>query len=285
MKGKRKTGIIVLALILGPIFILSCLQVYGILKERKIAHTVYEDLDRFVQYPRSGDGGDGGRDGSGHGNGGQEESAGDGSEGQDGLGHEGGAAGAAEPLFPEIDFGGLQEINAQTVGWIYCEGTSISFPVVQGEDNDYYLKHMFNGKENPDGSIFLDCGNKGDFSDCHNIIYGHHMNSGAMFAPLLEYKRQEYYEEHPRMLLMTPEQDYIVEIFAGYVADVEADAWDIGFADSGEYGEWIERSVSSSWISADIVPGPSDKILTLSTCSYEFDNARFVLLGVMRPRE
>lgn len=275
MRKKKRIAVIALALILGAVFLLSSVRIFGILSERQDAQTVYEDLNRFVQYPqtvgRNEDHSTVQSSPAGE-NVGQKEPAGEGSVPED----------SQENLFPEIDFEGLQEINAQTVGWIYCEGTSISFPVVQGEDNDYYLKHMFNGKENPDGSIFLDCGNKSDFSDCHNIIYGHHMNSGAMFAPLLEYKKQEFYEEHPQMLLMTPKGDYVVEIFAGYVADVEADAWTLGFSSFEEYGEWIGRSVSKSWISTGIQPSYEDRILTLSTCSYEFDNARFVLLGVMR---
>lgn len=269
MKKKRKIAVVALALILGMMFVLSGIRIYEILKERQTAQTVYGDLGRFVQYPRSRA---------------EDENLG---PDQDVFGKDqdipGNGGSVPEELFPKIDFHGLWEVNAQTVGWIYCEGTSISFPVVQGEDNEYYLKHMFNGEENPDGSIFLDSGNKSDFSDCHNIIYGHHMNSGAMFAPLLEYKKQEFYEEHPRMLLMTPEGNYVVEIFAGYVADVEADAWRIEFSSLQEYGEWIERSVSKSWISAGAAPAVSDRVLTLSTCSYEFENARFVLLGVMRP--
>lgn len=271
----------VLALILGVVFVLSGIQVYGILKERQTAQTVYEDLNQFVQYPH--DQGKTADFGAG------QNSAGDG--GQKGLtegSHMSGNSaengeGVSEALIPKIDFEGLCEINAQTVGWIYCPDTTISFPVVQGEDNDYYLKHMFNGKANPDGSIFLDSANASDFSDSHSIIYGHHMNSGAMFAPLLEYKKQEFYEEHPQMFLMSPDGDYTVEIFAGYVADVAADAWDIDFSTEEEYGEWIEQSASKSWISTGILPDSSDRILTLSTCSYEFDNARFVLLGVLRP--
>ena len=106
-----------------------------------------------------------------------------------------------------------------------------------------------------------------------------------MFAGLSKYKSQEFYEGHPEMLLLTPEGDYVVEIFAGYVADVDGEAWDMGFGSDEDYEAWLARSIDRSGISTGIVPEASDRILTLSTCSYEFDDARFVLLGILRAVE
>lgn len=76
--------------------------------------------------------------------------------------------------WPAVDFASLQEINPDIVGWIYIEGTEINYPVVQGNDNQYYLKHLFSGEWNGSGCIFLDSRNRVDFSDRHSIIYGHH---------------------------------------------------------------------------------------------------------------
>lgn len=76
--------------------------------------------------------------------------------------------------WPTVDFAALTEINPDIVAWIYIEGTEINYPVVQGIDNQYYLKHLFNGKWNSSGCIFLDSRNTPDFSDRRSIIYGHH---------------------------------------------------------------------------------------------------------------
>ena len=78
-------------------------------------------------------------------------------------------------LIPDIDFASLQEINPDIVGWLYCEDTPIHYPVVQGEDNSYYLKHLFDGTYNANGCLFLDSRVKNDFSEAYSIIYGHHM--------------------------------------------------------------------------------------------------------------
>lgn len=185
-------------------------------------------------------------------------------------------------IFPEIDFDALADVNSRVVGWIYCEDTVINYPIAQAEDNDYYLHHLFDGAYNSTGCIFLDCRNSSDFSDPHSIIYGHHLRSGKMFAGLMAYKDQAYYEAHPQFLLMTPSRNYIVDVFAGYVANVADEAWKVDFGTDDEYASWIKESIAKSWIQSEVVPTAMDRILTLSTCSYEFDNARFVLLGVLR---
>ena len=82
--------------------------------------------------------------------------------------------------------------------------------------------------------------------------------------------------------MLTPNGNYTIEIFAGYVASVEDDAWVTGFASEAAYEDWIASGISKSLIRADFSPSASDHVLTLSTCSYEFADARFVLLGVLR---
>lgn len=183
--------------------------------------------------------------------------------------------------WPEVDFEALREINPDLVGWIYIEGTEISYPVVQGADNQFYLKHLFTGEWNSSGGIFLDARNSADLSDRNSILYGHHMKDGSMFHSLMEYKSQEYYDEHPTVLFLTPEANYEVKIFAGYVASVDADAWTVGFSSDSEFEEWLRRAKERSCFTSEITPAATDRILTLSTCSYEFNDARFVLLGVL----
>lgn len=184
-------------------------------------------------------------------------------------------------VWPVVDFDALREVNPDIVGWIYLEGTKINYPVVQGTDNSYYLKHMFEGKRNSAGCIFLDSRNEDDFSDRHNIIYGHHMKSGTMFSDLDKYKKQEFYDNHPTILLMTPEKSYRIELISGYVASVEEDAWELGFTQAG-YETWLAETIERSCFKSTAIPEPEDCVVTLSTCSYEFDNARFVVVGILK---
>ena len=183
---------------------------------------------------------------------------------------------------PTIDFDALNAINPDCVGWIYIPDAAINYPVVQGSDNSYYLKHLFNGKWNSAGCIFLDSRVSDNISDRHSIIYGHHMKDGTMFSGLTKYKKQDYYEAHPDGLLITPEKTYRIEFFAGYVASVEDPAWKITFESDEDFETWIKDVKKRSWFTSPLSPAGTDKILTLSTCSYEFDNARYVLHGIIR---
>ena len=107
------------------------------------------------------------------------------------------------------------------------------------------------------------------------------MKNGTMFTDLDKYKKQEFFDEHPVALLMTPDKNYKVDFFAGYVAAPQDDAWEIGFTET-EFEVWLQNAADRSCFTSEIAPNISDHILTLSTCSYEFDDARFVLVGALR---
>ncbi len=88
----------------------------------------------------------------------------------------------------EIDFEGLRKINEDLVAWIQIPGIGVDYPVVQGEDNEYYLYHTFQKENNKAGSIFLDYRNHDDFTDRRVILYGHNMKDGSMFSNLKQYQ-------------------------------------------------------------------------------------------------
>ena len=180
--------------------------------------------------------------------------------------------------WPEVDFEALAQVNSDIVGWIYVPGTVINYPVVQGADNEYYLKHLFNGKTNSSGCIYLDCGAEGDFASMNSVLHGHHMKNGSMFAGICKYKDQSYFDEHPTAMLLTPDGNYQVEFFSGYVCEVTADAWDYDFDEA-----WLDKRIRSSYFDAEVTPTMDDRILTLSTCCYDFKDARFVLHGILVP--
>ena len=182
-----------------------------------------------------------------------------------------------------VDFNALLAQNSQVVGWIYSPNTVISYPVLKGGDNDYYLHHTLNGTENASGSIFMDAVCEGDLSDDNTILYGHHMNNGSMFASIANYKQEGYLAEHPVLYYYTPNQNYMLEVFACFVTGGDSDVYAFNFGSRDEFQGFIDRMRSRSNFDADVEVNSSDHIMTLSTCSYEYDDARYVVLCKIVP--
>lgn len=177
-----------------------------------------------------------------------------------------------------IDFSVLKNENKDIVGWLYCKDTQINYPVVQGKDNEYYLHRLINGEYNSAGSIFMDYRNNSELEDNNTIIYGHNMKNKTMFGTLQEYKNQEYYNTHKNMYYFTPEKNYIIELFAGLTVSANSDIYDLSDIDESRLNELIQKSDFKS----DIKLTPEEKIITLSTCAYEYDGARYIIIGVLR---
>ncbi len=197
-----------------------------------------------------------------------------------------------------VDFAALRAENPDVIGWIYCEGTVIDYPVLQGKDNDEYLHHDYTGDYNINGSIFVDADNRAGFVDSNTIIYGHHMNSGSMFASLEKWTDQEYYEEHPVMWLLTPEQNYQIVLFSGHHLSSRSEEYEIihtpgqqmdallakaqkesDFNMTTRYAEQLDTSTLSPGVQLD----PQGRYVMLSTCAYVFNNARYALHGELVP--
>lgn len=189
---------------------------------------------------------------------------------------------ATEPVdtfpYPVVDFESLYKINEDVVGWIYIEDTVINYPLVQGTDNKRYVERMVDGRYNAAGSIFLDYRNSWDFSDKNSVLYGHNMKNGSMFAQILKYRDAEFFEAHPIGMIITPERKFRFEVIAGYVTDVYDDAWQLSFADDDTFLQWLQDSMNRSVIGGTFDIDVSDRIVTLSTCTYEFEDARFILV-------
>lgn len=190
----------------------------------------------------------------------------------------------AETLPIRVNFDYLRSINEDVAGWIYCEDTSISYPFLQSPDNNYYLYRLVDGTQNPSGSLFLDFRNQFDLSDWNSVIYGHNMGDGTMFACLNEYKKQEYYEEHPVMYLLTPEKQYKVELVAGILSRADASFYDFPVPEDRRE-EVVNGWLKASTFETKVQIQPDDRFVTLSTCSYEFSDARYVVIGALREIE
>ena len=182
-----------------------------------------------------------------------------------------------------VDFKGLKEVNSDIVGWIYGGGTLISYPVLQGEDNDFYLHRSYDKEESNAGSIFVEASNSPGFIDGNTIIYGHHMKNKSMFASLDYWADQEYYEEHPVLWLLTPEQDYKIVLFSGYTTSAVSDTYTTFPAGDPLLDEYIDESLGKSDFQADVMPDGTGRYVLLSTCAYNFKDARYVLHGMLEP--
>ena len=182
----------------------------------------------------------------------------------------------------EVDFALLREENPDVVAWIYCPDTDVNYPVLQGEDNDYYLRRGMDGRSLLAGSIFVDCRNAADLSDDNVIVYGHNMRNKSMFGLLPSYAKQEFYEEHPVWYLLTPTANYKVELFAGFVTSTSS----LVYSTEQEKTEDGQPIMRKAWEDSNFQggdpPKEGERTLTLSTCSYEFSDARYVLIGVLR---
>lgn len=189
----------------------------------------------------------------------------------EGSSQEGGDTTAPEKI--NVDFEALQKLNDDVVAWIYCPDTKINYPVLQTGNNDYYLNHLLDGTYNINGSIFMDYRNESNFTDGNTLIYGHHMQSGAMFASLTKYKDQSHYDAHPYIYVLTPTQNYRLELFAGCIVDCFSPVFSTEMTDD-LIAEFMKTSKFKS-----TVTDPTGPVVTLSTCTYEYDDARFVVLG------
>ena len=185
-----------------------------------------------------------------------------------------------------VDFQELSRINKDIVGWIYCDDTVINYPVVYGRDNEYYLDRNYRGTYDPNGSIFADGANNRYITDSNILLYGHHMLDGSMFASLRNWFEQDYYEAHPVMWLLTPEQDYRVELFAGYTTTADSWTYTVYLAPSVQFDSYLQVAKNSSVFSSDVTLDSNAQYVVLSTCAYngdEYGEFRTVLHGKLVP--
>lgn len=176
-----------------------------------------------------------------------------------------------------VAFDKLRNDNPDIVGWLYCEDTPINYPILQGRTNSFYLRRLPDKTYNINGSLFIDHRNAADLSDRNTVIYGHNMRDGSMFGTLENYGEQAYYQAHPDMWLLLPEQCYRLEVIAGCVVRSDSPLYQLHTSGEDAVKQVREAMAGSDFISEG-EPEEDDLWVTLSTCSYAFDNARYVVL-------
>lgn len=178
----------------------------------------------------------------------------------------------------DVDFDKLCADYPDVVGYIYAANTKIQHAIQYGKGNEYYLSHDLYGNSNSNGSIFIEQVNSSSFSDNNTIIYGHNMKTGMMFAGLRNYHTDKgYYAAHPYMYIYTPTQDYKLQLFAGFVCEHDDEVYNTSLTQSQLEAMAAKSDFKSSY------GIPTGKTVTLSTCSYEFSDARYVVVGELVP--
>ena len=180
-----------------------------------------------------------------------------------------------------VDFDALLARNPDVVGWLYCPGTVINYPVVLGKDNDQYLHTDLDGNYLVSGTLFADCRNGELGVDGNYIIYGHNMKNGSMFHSLVKYANQSYYDEHPTIFYLTPQANYRLELFAGLTIDHNDTIYKRGYGD--DLFGLLQRYQKRSTFVSNVKLAETDTVVTLSTCTFEYDNARYIVIGRLTP--
>lgn len=165
--------------------------------------------------------------------------------------------------------------------WIEVPNTNINYPVVQGEDNDFYLNHDFNKKKSSSGAIFIDYKNNID-KDKNIIIYGHNMKNKSMFQNLMKFKDEEFWKENNKIILTIDGKTYEYEIFSSYISNAKDIDLKTNFENDDEYLKYIDDIRKKSIFHRDMNIKSNDRIITLSTCSYEKDDARMIIHGELK---
>lgn len=183
-------------------------------------------------------------------------------------------------------FADLHAVNERIVGWVSIDGEKLNNPILQAEDNDFYLNRNFKDGHSRAGSVFMDYRNDVANPGRNTIIYGHAMKNGTMFGDLKKYLNQNYANDHAVIYFDTLYEGYDIEVFAAYETTIDFYYIETEFTSDVAFMDFIEDVGEHSVIHMPTTIGPDDRILTLSTCnnSVESKDKRFVVQGKLVKR-
>lgn len=185
-----------------------------------------------------------------------------------------------------VDWKALKKVNPDVQGWLYQKGTVINYPVVQGTDNDTYLHTRFDKQWSGGGTLFVDYRMEKDFG-FNSIIYGHHMKDGSMFRSIRGYTKEEgYYDKHKTLELATPHGNYHLVVFSAFITKATDENTYKMTYDEAEKQAYIDRAWEQSELSVtkdSVDVTKDDRLVTLSTCAYDYEEARYIVMCKMVP--
>lgn len=171
----------------------------------------------------------------------------------------------------------LKNINSDYEFWITIEDTVIDYPVVQGIDNDFYLSNNFYKENSISGTIFLDY--KNTIEDKNLILYGHNMRDGSMFAAINKFKEKDFFD-NGKIEIISENMEQTYEVFSVFVEEADNINLKSKFTNEEDYSEYINNLKEKSYYTKEINSDFSN-IITLYTCSYEFDDARTIVCATL----
>lgn len=188
------------------------------------------------------------------------------------------------PVDIPIDFEELWKTNTDVYAWITIPGTNVDYPILQNEDNEYYLNHTWDKKEYRAGSIYTETYNKKDFSDPNTLIYGHRMYAGDMFAALQNFAQADFFDQNRVFYIYTPKKIMTYEIIAAVPFGEEHLLFAYDFTKESEMQRFFDDVFSVVDFRASTLENVSfdaaqDKLVTLSTCLKGNSNKRFLVIG------
>ena len=183
----------------------------------------------------------------------------------------------------------LQQENSDVVGFLEIENTNISYPVVQGNDNEYYMTHNYKKEKSKNGAIFLDKDYDWNIPSNNYLIYGHNLNNGTMFQELLKYANESYYKEHPTISFTTADEEGVYDIISVFRSKVYYTSdnvfkyyFFINPKTKEEYNDYIKNIKEISLYNIEQTSDYGAQLITLSTCSYHVKDGRFVIVGAKK---
>ena len=181
----------------------------------------------------------------------------------------------------------LQKENTDIVGWLEIENTNINYPVLQGEDNEYYMTHNYKKEKSKNGSIFLNKDYDWNIPSSNLLMYGHNLGNGTMFQELLKYQNKEFYNNHKVIRFTTAKEDAEYEIISVFKSRVYYKSeqnvfryyYFINANTEEEYNNYVENAKKASIYEIEPTAKYGDQLITLSTCSYHVKDGRFAVVG------
>lgn len=182
-------------------------------------------------------------------------------------------------MLAELDLEALRAENPDVVGWILIPGTEVNYPLMQGEDNEYYLEHTWKKEYSAAGSIFLECQNDPSLEGFHTLIYGHRMKNNSMFGSIKFYSDPSYLAEHPSVYIAFDGGVYRYDVFAAQEVGIREIVYYLDF--QGREQQFIDFCLENSVLDTGIVPSVEDRFITLSTCTGQGHDTRWTVQAVL----